>query len=66
MLIFLAVTDDRGTGPKKGHAPGVIGLVLTSIGLSLGLLCGATINPARDLSCRLFGSFLGWDFMVLP
>ncbi|XP_055354025.1 aquaporin-7-like [Paramacrobiotus metropolitanus] len=64
MLVFLAVNDKRGMFGHKSHIPGLAGLLLTLIGLSFGLLGGSAINPARDISGRIFSVLLGWDFLI--
>lgn len=42
-----------GSGFDKGFAPALVGLLVWSIGLSLGGPTGYAINPARDLGPRL-------------
>ena len=42
-----------GTGFDKGLAPALVGLLVWSIGLSLGGPTGYAINPARDLGPRI-------------
>lgn len=42
-----------GSGFEKGFAPALVGLLVWSIGLSLGGPTGYAINPARDLGPRL-------------
>ena len=45
--------------------PVLMGLVVGSIGLSLGGLTGYAINPARDLGPRLASAVLGWGPAVI-
>ncbi|MEO6809652.1 MAG: MIP family channel protein [Isosphaeraceae bacterium] len=59
-----ALTDPRNTEPARGLQPILIGVVVWSIGLSLGGLTGYAINPARDLGPRLASSVLGWGSAV--
>jgi glycerol uptake facilitator protein len=47
-----------GTGFDKGFAPFLVGLLVASIGLSLGGPTGYAINPARDLGPRLAHALL--------
>lgn len=42
-----------GTGFEQGFAPALVGVLVWSIGLSLGGPTGYAINPARDLGPRL-------------
>lgn len=46
------------TGFEKGFAPFLVGLLVASIGLSLGGPTGYAINPARDLGPRLAHALL--------
>ena len=56
---ILMVTDRRnmvsgGGGAKTGvMMPGVLGLTVLGLGVSLGFNCGYPLNPARDLAPRL-------------
>src|SRR5262249_981016 len=55
-------------------APPLIGMLVWSIGLSLGGTTGYAINPARDLGPRLAHAILpiagkkgsGWDYALVP
>jgi glycerol uptake facilitator protein len=60
LLAVRALTDPRNTAPGRAQAPLLLGLVVGSIGLSLGGLTGYAINPARDLGPRLASALLGW------
>lgn len=42
-----------GSGFDKGLSPALVGVIVWSIGLSLGGTTGYAINPARDLGPRL-------------
>ena len=55
-LSLLMVTDRRNTaaGARTGvMMPGVLGLTVLGLGVSLGFNCGYPLNPARDLAPRL-------------
>ena len=47
-----------GSGFAKGLAPALVGVIVWSIGLSLGGSTGYAINPARDLGPRLAHAIL--------
>ena len=49
------------SGFEKGFAPFLVGLLVVSIGLSLGGSTGYAINPARDLGPRLAHALLPID-----
>nr|KAF6385977.1 aquaporin 9 [Myotis myotis] len=51
-------------GVPKGLQPIAIGLLIIVLSSSLGLNCGCAMNPARDLSPRLFTALAGWGFDV--
>jgi glycerol uptake facilitator protein len=62
------------TGFDKGFAPALVGLMVWSIGLSLGGPTGYAINPARDLGPRIAHAILpiagkgdsGWNYSWIP
>jgi MIP family channel proteins len=64
LLAVRALTDPRNAAPGRAMAPVLMGLVVGSIGLSLGGLTGYAINPARDLGPRLASAVLGWGTSV--
>ncbi|MCF7764760.1 MAG: aquaporin family protein [Verrucomicrobia bacterium] len=62
MLGVLAILSPENlvanSGFDKGFAPFLVGVLVWSIGLSLGGLTGYAINPARDLGPRLAHALL--------
>jgi glycerol uptake facilitator protein len=60
LLAVAALIDPRNNPPGANLTPLLIGLVVFSIGLSLGGLTGYAINPARDLGPRIASALLGW------
>jgi glycerol uptake facilitator protein len=62
------------SGFDKGFAPFLVGVLVASIGLSLGGPTGYAINPARDLGPRLAHAFLpisgkgdsDWGYAWIP
>jgi glycerol uptake facilitator protein len=62
------------TGPAAALGPYLVGVLVWSIGLSLGGTTGYAINPARDLGPRIAHSFLplgkkagsGWSYAPVP
>lgn len=64
LLIVFAIFDSRNLGVPKGLEPVVIGLLIIVLSSSLGLNTGCAMNPARDLSPRLFTALAGWGFEV--
>ena len=55
-LSICSVTDKRNlmTSTSAPLMPGVTGLTVLGLGMSLGFNCGYPLNPARDLAPRLF------------
>ncbi|KAM4661947.1 aquaporin-10 [Discoglossus pictus] len=60
MVGILAIGDSRNKPVPKGLEPIVVGMLVFSIGLSMGANCGYPINPTRDLGPRLFTYVAGW------
>ncbi|XP_075049320.1 aquaporin-10 isoform X2 [Mixophyes fleayi] len=60
MIGILAICDSRNKSVPKGLEPVVVGMLVLSIGLSMGANCGYPINPSRDLGPRLFTYVAGW------
>lgn len=68
-LVFLvfALTEGCNLGrPNDSLAPLFIGLTVTVIIFVLAPLTQAGLNPARDLSPRLFAMFAGWGKAAMP
>ncbi len=59
MMGVLAIGDSRNLGVKANLGPFMVGILVASIGFSLGGPSGYAINPARDLGPRIFGSLVG-------
>jgi glycerol uptake facilitator protein len=61
-------------GPAAAFGPYLVGVLVWSIGLSLGRTTGYAINPARDLGPRIAHAFLplgkkagsGWNYALVP
>lgn len=64
MLCVMAVTDQKNMKPPNGMLPFCIGLIVFVIGTSYAMNCGYAINPARDISARLFTAVAGWGSEV--
>ena len=60
LLGVFAICDSNNSEPQAGLKPVAIGLLLWTIGSSFGFNCGYAINPARDLSPRIFTAIAGW------
>lgn len=78
VLGVLAILSPKNLNPDTGFPSGIgpllVGLLVLSIGLSLGGPTGYAINPARDLGPRLAHYLLpiagkghsGWDYAWVP
>jgi glycerol uptake facilitator protein len=68
----LASGDERNLGLKNNMGPFLVGFTVLAVGLSLGGPSGYSINPARDLGPRIFGTLVGtqglWDglYWLIP
>ncbi|XP_053129073.1 aquaporin-9 [Hemicordylus capensis] len=60
LLGIFAIFDKDNLGIPKGLEPIGIGLLIILLASSMGLNCGCAMNPARDLSPRLFTYMAGW------
>ncbi len=74
LLIGILAIFDVHNGISKGFGPYAVGILIFSIGLSLGGPTGYAINPARDLGPRIVHFFLPlsgkgsseWDYAWIP
>ena len=57
-LVF-ALTDAK-TGAPSGAQPALVGCAVTALVSVFGPVCGAGMNPARDLGPRLVTLLMGW------
>ncbi|KAM9331047.1 aquaporin-7-like [Gastrophryne carolinensis] len=64
MLCICAINDKKNSPALRGTQAVVIGLLVTVIGMSMGMNSGYAINPARDLGPRLFTAVAGWGTEV--
>uniref|UniRef100_T1IUC1 Aquaglyceroporin-3 n=1 Tax=Strigamia maritima TaxID=126957 RepID=T1IUC1_STRMM len=60
MMGILAIVDPYNMSVPKYAIPLGVGSLVGVIGMALGHNCGYAINPARDLSPRLFTLAAGW------
>lgn len=58
--VIFALTDRRNFAPPERLTPVLVGLLVLVIGATFGYNAGYAINPARDLSPRLFTAIAGW------
>lgn len=59
-----AIVDPRNGNVPLSHMALYMGLAVIGLGISFSLNCGVPINPARDLSPRLFTYLIGWGPQV--
>ncbi|XP_004578102.1 aquaporin-9 [Ochotona princeps] len=64
LIAVFAIFDSKNMGVPRGLEPIAVGLLIILLGGSLGLNSGCAMNPARDLSPRLFTALAGWGFEV--
>ncbi len=60
VLVVFALGDEKNAAPMSNMAPLIVGCTVVMIGSAFGLNSGYAINPARDLSPRLFTFVAGW------
>ncbi|MEE6457802.1 hypothetical protein FKM82_000039 [Ascaphus truei] len=64
LLCLLAIHDKKNNAALDGTQAVVAGLLVTVIGMSMGMNSGYAINPARDLAPRIFTAIAGWGVEV--
>uniref|UniRef100_A0A452IET3 Uncharacterized protein n=1 Tax=Gopherus agassizii TaxID=38772 RepID=A0A452IET3_9SAUR len=64
VLVVFAIFDTKNLGVPKGLEPIAVGLLILLLTCSLGMNSGCAMNPARDLSPRIFTAIAGWGFEV--
>ncbi|XP_005996556.2 uncharacterized protein LOC102362138 [Latimeria chalumnae] len=60
IICILTIVDSQNSQVLKSLEPLLVGLVVMTIGMSMGVNSGYAMNPARDLAPRLFTFFAGW------
>ncbi|XP_037007527.2 aquaporin-7 isoform X2 [Artibeus jamaicensis] len=63
-LCLFAITDNGNNPALQGTQALVIGVLIVTIGVSLGMNSGYAINPSRDLPPRFFTFLAGWGTQV--
>ena len=67
MLGIFAITEEWNTmAPMANSGALIIGLLVATIGASMGYLEAWALNPARDFGPRLFAYFAGWGTQAFP
>jgi glycerol uptake facilitator protein len=66
LFLILAIVDTRNAPPQSNLAPLVIGFLVVAIGMSIGVVSGYAINPARDFGPRVLAYFAGWGQAAFP
>ncbi|CAG2179855.1 unnamed protein product [Oppiella nova] len=67
MMAVLTVMDDTNLQIPKYLIPVLISIIICGVIVSFGFNCGAALNPARDLSARVFLLLVGYgDDVFLP
>uniref|UniRef100_A0A8C5LSH7 Uncharacterized protein n=1 Tax=Leptobrachium leishanense TaxID=445787 RepID=A0A8C5LSH7_9ANUR len=64
LVCILAINDKKNSPALSGTQAVVVGLLVTVIGMSMGMNSGYAINPARDLGPRIFTAMAGWGIDV--
>jgi glycerol uptake facilitator protein len=64
--IFAITEQYNEMAPGANSGALMIGLLVATIGASMGYLEAWAINPARDFGPRLFAYFAGWGRSALP
>jgi MIP family channel proteins len=64
LLCICALSDSRNLAPAPCVTPILVGATVLVIGIAFGFNAGYAINPARDLSPRLFTFVAGWGSEV--
>jgi aquaporin-9 len=62
IIFILALADKKNESFSHASKAIMVALTVIAIGCSLSFNCGSPINPARDLSPRIFSAFIwGWE-----
>ncbi|MGH9446383.1 MAG: MIP/aquaporin family protein, partial [Terriglobia bacterium] len=64
--IFAVTEQYNEMAPMANSSALIIGLLVATIGASMGYLEAWAINPARDFGPRLFCFFAGWGAAAIP
>ncbi|XP_061469365.1 aquaporin-7-like isoform X2 [Rhineura floridana] len=64
LIGILSIHDMKNAGALPGTNAFITGLLVTVIGMSMGMNTGYAINPSRDLPPRIFTAIAGWGLEV--
>jgi len=64
LLFCMALTDSNNSAPTPNFVPIFVGITVATIGLTFSMNTGCAMNPARDLSPRIFTAVAGWGTEV--
>ncbi|ORZ41480.1 aquaporin-like protein [Catenaria anguillulae PL171] len=64
MMGILAIGESRNSAAPKTYGPVAVGLLVLTIGVSLGVQTGYAINPARDFGPRCAAALIGYGSKV--
>ncbi|XP_073509077.1 aquaporin-9 isoform X3 [Phyllobates terribilis] len=64
LILIFAIFDKKNMPAPSGLEPIAVGLLILTLGLSLGSNSGCAMNPARDLGPRVFTALAGWGSEV--
>lgn len=64
MISILAISERKGIHLSKQLQPFAVAIVLNALIVSFGQNCGAPLNPARDVSPRIFSALAGYGWEV--
>jgi len=64
MVFVMALVDRKNAAPSLNLLPFFVGLLIAAISMTLSMNTGCAMNPARDLSPRIFIAIAGWGVEV--
>lgn len=56
----MCLIDEKNLNVPKGLIPIALALLLAGLIMAFGLNCGPALNPARDISGRIFANMVGY------
>lgn len=63
IIVVLALNDKYNTKIANETSVIIVSFLVSLMGTSFNYNCGGAVNPARDLSPRIFTSLAGWGLL---